>query len=84
MRHFVIILDKTSAVSEGVGHGDISRLRQALGYWAPELVEQRFWYGAGSTLGYLDILNTYFQDNDSVRTIYNNFMNTMYKSTIEV
>jgi len=76
------ILEKTKCVSNGVGHAEIARLRQALFYWAPERTEQFFWHGNGSVWGYLDILNNYFQDNKEVYAIYSDFMNTYYKSTI--
>jgi len=79
---FQKILQDTHRVSNGVGHAEIARLNQALSYWAPEMREHCFWYGNGSVWGYLDILNNYFQDNKEVYTIYSDFMNTYYKSTI--
>ena len=75
------ILCDTSKVSDGCGSADLSRLRQALGYWAPEVRESWFWYGQGSIIGYLDILNIYFKDNIKVRSVYKNFMDEYYKST---
>jgi len=82
MKPFHKILEETQRVSNGLGDAEIARLNQALGYWAPERTEQFFWYGNGSVWGYLDILNNYFQDNKEVYTIYSDFMNTYYKSTI--
>ena len=73
------ILEETRRVSNGVGHAELSRLSSAMKYWAPETRERWFWSGNGSTWGYLDILNNYFQENTEVYAIYSDFMNTYYK-----
>ena len=79
------ILEETHRVANGLGDAELSRLNTAMGYCAPEMREHCFWYGHGGVWGYLDILNNYFQDNDEVYNIYNDFMNTYYKRTkIEV
>ena len=70
---------ETLEVAEGEGVADLSRLIQAVGYWAPEVKESWFWYGHGGILGYLDILNIYFQNNRKVRDIYTGFLEEYYK-----
>ena len=73
------ILEDTMEVSGGIGMADIRRLHEAVRYWAPEVRERWFWYGHCGVVGYLDILNNYFHDNDDVRCVYSNFMNEHYK-----
>ena len=85
MKPFHQILQQTHTVANGVGIAELSRLNEAIRYWAPEMREHCFWYGHGCVWGYLDILNNLFQDNKEVYDIYNDFMDTYYKRTkIEV
>ena len=77
---FFQILQKTRKVANGVGLAEINRLNQNMGYWAPEIREHYFWFGHGGVWGYLDILNNYFQDNDEVYDIYNDFIKEHYKT----
>ena len=79
MKQFVNVIVDTYRASNGLGVAELHRLNRALGYWAPEMREHCFWYGQGAVWGYLDILNNYFQDNEEVKRIYNNFMNENYK-----
>ena len=72
-------ISETLEVAEGEGVADLSRLIQAVGYWAPEVKESWFWYGHGGVMGYLDILNNYFQNNRKVRDIYTRFLEEYYK-----
>ena len=76
---FTKIINETLEVAEGNGVADLNRLKQAMGYWAPEVKESWFWYGHGGVLGYLDILNAYFGENKRVRNIYTGFLETHYK-----
>lgn len=76
---FCRIINNTLNESRGVGAADLCRLRQAVGYWAPEVKESWFWYGHGGILGYLDILNNNFRDNSNVRSIYTEFLEKYYK-----
>ena len=75
------IINATLEESHGDGVADLCRLKQAVGYWAPEVKESWFWYGHGGIVGYLDILNTYFKDNRKVRNIYTAFVEEYYKDT---
>lgn len=76
------IINETLEVAGGEGVADLCRLNEAVGYWAPEVKESWFWYGHGAILGYLDILNAYFQHNRKVRDIYTGFMEEYYKDGI--
>lgn len=76
---FTKIIRDTLIEAQGVGVADLNRLKQAMGYWAPEVKESWFWYGHGGVLGYLDILNSNFQDNKAVRNIYTKFIYKHYK-----
>lgn len=78
-KSFTNIINQTIRASEGIGVADLQRLNQAIGYWAPEMKESWFWYGHGSVVGYLDILNNNFQDNRAVRDIYTRFLHENYK-----
>jgi hypothetical protein len=76
---FSRIIDETLAQARGGGVADLCRLKQAVGYWAPEVKENWFWYGHGGILGYQDILNIYFKDNREIRGIYTGFLEAYYK-----
>ena len=76
------IINETLEVAGGEGVADLCRLKQAVGYWAPEVKESWFWYGRGGVLGYLDILNAYFQNNRQVRDIYTEFLEEYYKDGV--
>ena len=60
------------------GRADLLRLRQAFGYWAPEIRETRFWYGTGRLLGIVDICNAHFTENNEVRARMNKFTDEHY------
>lgn len=75
-------ISETLEVAEGEGVADLSRLIQAVGYWAPEVKESWFWYGHGGVMGYLDILNNYFQNNRKVRDIYTRFLEEYYNDGV--
>lgn len=77
------LIEETRRVAKGVGDTELNRLNTALGYWAPEVKEQCFWYGHRSVWGYLDILEQYFQDHEEVLYIYNDFMDTFYYGVLE-
>ena len=83
MKPFHQILQQTHTVANGVGYAELSRLNEAIRYWAPEMREHCFWYGHGCVWGYLDILNNFFQDNKEVYDIYNDFMDTFYNGVPE-
>ena len=75
-------INETLEVAEGEGVADLCRLKQAVGYWAPEVKESWFWYGHGGVMGYLDILNNYFQNNRKVRDIYIGFLEEYYNDGV--
>jgi hypothetical protein len=82
MSIFHTVINDTLGEAEGEGVADLCRLNEAMGYWAPEVRESRFWFGHGGILGYQDILNSFFSENQRVRAIYRNFLETHYKDNL--
>jgi hypothetical protein len=78
------VLVKTLDIVQGSGKAELTRLLESLGYWAPEVRQKWFWYGQGTIMGYLDILNNYYQDNEDVRQLYKTFKETFENKPIEV
>ena len=82
MSIFHTVINDTLREADGQGVSDLCRLNQALGYWAPEVKESWFWFGHGGILGYQDILNSFFTENQRVRDIYTKFLATHYKDNL--
>lgn len=57
--------------AQGRGREELVAIRSRMGYWAPEIFAGSLFLGTSSTNGLTEICNTHFQENATIKTLYN-------------
>ena len=56
--------------SRGQGREELEAIRSRMGYWAPEIFAESLFLGTSTTNGLTEVCNTHFQENATIKTLY--------------
>lgn len=56
--------------AQGQGREKLAAIRSRMGYWAPEIFAESLFLGTSSTDGLTEICNTHFQENATIKTLF--------------
>ena len=56
--------------AQGQGREELLAIGSRMGYWAPEIFANHLFLGSSSTNGLTEICNTHFQENATIKTLY--------------
>lgn len=56
--------------AQGQGQQELEAIRSRMGYWAPESLATHLFLGTSSTYGLTEICNTHFQENATIKPLF--------------
>ena len=70
-RGYCSVVHDMIEASRGQGREELKAIRASMGYWAPEIFAEQLFLGTSYTNGLTEICNTHFQENGTIKTLYN-------------